>query len=184
MFSLSACTFFDDTSTAKAREEYLGWYCEADFEAGDQWLCSKRLLSGALPIGEIPIKEVPRDDGPIAESPPAEKSLFESAAEEIAQQSVGPVVDKDFDISADGYTVQLGAYLSQTVAEQFAGDIVIGNGQLLVQGIVVAGQNRFVIVYGQYQTRQQARTSAERIADLNPQLDYWVRSIESLRNSL
>ena len=179
---LSACTFFDDTSGAISREEYLGWYCEADIDASDQWRCSKRLLSGALPI----------DKQLIAKDQPAEENLSGPALQKILEQPVEPTVNQslvtnfnsDFNISADGYTVQLGAYLSRAMAEQSAGDIVINNGQLMVQSIMLDGQYRFVIVYGQYQSRGQAQASAERLTALNPQLEYWVRSIKSLRNSL
>lgn len=178
---LSACTFFDDTSGAISREEYLGWYCEADIDASDQWRCSKRLLSGALPI----------DKQPIAKDQPAEENLSELAPQKILEQPVEPTVNQslvtnfnsDFNISADGYTVQLGAYLRRAMAEQSAGNIVIDNGQLMVQSIMLDGQYRFVIVYGQYQSREQAQASAERLMALNPQLAYWVRSIKSLRNS-
>lgn len=178
---LSACTFFDDTSGAISREEYLGWYCEADIDASDQWRCSKRLLSGALPI----------DKQPIAKDQPAEKNLSELAPQKILEQPVEPTVNQslvtnfnsDFNNSADGYTVQLGAYLSRAMAEQSAGNIVIDNGQLMVQSIMLDGQYRFVIVYGQYQSREQAQAIAERLMALNPQLEYWVRSIKSLRNS-
>lgn len=175
---ISACTFFDDTSGATSREEYLGWYCEADSDASDQWRCSRRLLSGALPI----------DKKPIAKSQSAEKNLIELMPNKIAEQPVEPIVNKsfdtNFDISADGYTVQLGAYLSQAMAEQSAGSIITDAGQLIVHSIIVDGQYRFVIVCGQYQTRQQAQASAEHLTALNPQLEYWVRSIKSLRNSL
>ena len=66
-------------------------------------------------------------------------------------------LNSDFDISADGYTVQLGAYLSRAMAERSAGNIVIHKGQLMVQSIMLDGQYRFVIVYGQYQSREQAQ---------------------------
>ena len=181
---LSACTFFDDRSGAISREEYLGWYCEADIDASDQWRCSKRLLSGALPIEAV-------DKQPIAKDQPAEKNLSEPAPQITLEQPVEPTVNQslvtnlnsDSNISADGYTVQLGAYLSRAMAEQSAGNIVIDNGQLMVQSIMLDGQYRFVIVYGQYQSREQAQASAERLMALNPQLAYWVRSIKSLRNS-
>lgn len=181
---LSACTLFDDRSGAISREKYLGWYCEADIDAIDQWRCSRRMLSGALPIEPI-------DRQPIAKDQPAEKKLFEPAPQKVLEQPVEPTVNQSldtnlnagFNINADGYTVQLGAYLSQSMADQSAGNIVTDAGQLIVKSIMLDGQYRFVIVYGQYQSREQAQTSAERLWVLNPQLEYWVRSIKSLRNS-
>lgn len=186
---LSACTFFDDRSGAISREEYLGWYCEADIDVSDQWHCSKRLLRGALPIETL--DKQPKDKQPIAKGQPAEKNLSEPAPQITLEQPAEPTVNKsldtnfnsDFNISADGYTVQLGAYLSRAMAEKSAGNIVTDNGQLIVQSIMLDGQYRFVIVYGQHQNREQAQVSVERLTALNPQLEYWVRSIKSLRNS-
>ena len=210
IFHLSACTFFDDSSGATSREEYLGWYCQADVNAADQWRCSERLMSGALPIDKVlqpyekvpqrdekvpqRVEKVPEDDmpPPIAKNQSAEKRLFEQAPEKTVEQAVEPTsdanfdvsFDSNFDISADGYTVQLGAYVSRSLAERSAGSIITENGPLIVHNIIVSGQYRFVIVYGQYPVRQQAQAVAERLTGLNPQLEYWVRSIKSLRNSL
>lgn len=188
IFSLSACTLFDDTSVGTARQEYLGWYCEADIETSEQWHCSKRLMSDALPIDKAPkpLEKVPM---PTAKSQAEEKKIFDQAPEKQApekrlERQVEPDFNSSFDISADGYTVQLGAYLSRAMAEQSAAKITTDGGQLEVHNIIVGGQYRFVIVQGQYPTRQQAQTAAERLTALNPQLDYWLRSIKSLRNSL
>jgi septal ring-binding cell division protein DamX len=109
----------------------------------------------------------------------------QAVAEQLPQSSVETV----FDISANGYTVQLGAYLSQAVAERFADKIITADSditadtraRLRIQNIIANGQFRFVIVYGHYQTRQQAQNSAERLKVLNPQLEYWVRTVESMR---
>jgi septal ring-binding cell division protein DamX len=207
---LSACTIFDDSSGAASREQYLGWYCQADVNAADQWHCSERLMSGALPIDKVlqrddkvpqrdekmpqPDKKVPEDNvpPPMAKNQFAEKRLFEQAPEKTVEQVVEPTsdasfhnsLDTNFDISADGYTVQLGAFISRSLAERSAGNIITEDGPLIVHNIIVSGQYRFVIVCGQYPTRQQAQTVAERFTALNPQLEYWVRSIKSLRNSL
>jgi septal ring-binding cell division protein DamX len=188
IFTLSACTLFDDTSVGSMRQESLGWYCEADIDASDQWRCSERLMSGALPIDKSqsletlpqPAEKVPMQT---AKSQPVEKNLFEQAPKKIIQKKVEPDFDT-FDISTNGYTVQLGAYLSQAMAEQSATKIINNGGQLFVHSIIVGGQTRFVIVQGQYPTRQQAQAVAERLITLNPQLEYWVRSIKSLRKSL
>ena len=196
---LSACTFFDDSSGAISREEYLGWYCQVDVNAADQWHCSERLMSGALPIDKVlqpnekvlqRDEKVPEDEvpPPMAKNQSADKRLFEQAPEKIVEQAVEPTSDANFDgsfdISADGCTVQLGAYVSRSLAERSAGSIITENGPLIVHNIIVSGQYRFVIVYGQYPNRQQAQAVAERLTALNPQLEYWVRSIKSLRNSL
>ena len=193
IFSLSACTLFDDTSVGTARQEYLGWYCEADIETSEQWHCSKRLMSDALPIDKAPkpLEKVPMAT---AKSQAEEKKIFDQAPEKQVpekqapekrlERQVEPDFNSSFDISADGYTVQLGAYLSRAMAEQSAANITTDGGQLEVHNIIVGGQYRFVIVYGQYSTRQQTEIVAEQLIALNPQLDYWVRSIKSLRNSL
>ena len=202
MVTLNACTLFDDTSVGTARQEYLGWYCEADIDVSDEWHCSERLMSDALPIDKVPQrlekvpqreKKVPQRLGkvpmPTAKGRVVEKNLFEQAPEKQApkkrvEQQVEQDPSSSFDISADGYTVQLGAYLSQAMAEQSAAKIITEGGQLEVHNIIVGGQYRFVIVCGQHVTRQQAEIVGEQLTALNPQLDYWVRSIKSLRNSL
>jgi septal ring-binding cell division protein DamX len=195
MVALNACTLFDDTSVGTARQEYLGWYCEADIDVSDEWHCSERLMSDALPIDKVPqrLEKVPQRLGkvpmPTAKGRAVEKNLFEQAPEKQApkkrvEQQVEQDPSSSFDISADGYTVQLGAYLSRTMAEQSAAKIITEGGQLEVHNIIVGGQYRFVIVCGQHVTRQQAEIVGEQLTALNPQLDYWVRSIKSLRNSL
>ena len=181
IFNLSACTLFDDTSIGSLRQEYLGWYCEADSDASDQWRCSERLMSDALPIDKVPQR---LDRVPTAKSEAGKKNLYEQAPKKIVEQKAEPDFDTGFDISANVYTVQLGAYLSQDMAEQSAAEIITDGVQLFVHSIIVGEQYRFVIVQGQYPTRQQAQAVAERLATLNPQLEYWVRSIKSLRSSL
>lgn len=197
ILNLSACTFFDDTSVGTLRQEYLGWYCETDIAVSDQWHCSKRLMSDALPIDKVsqPLQKAPQLKQKVPqriqkvpqslEVPQLMKAPqpVETPPEKIVEQPERDLFPS-FDISADGYTVQLGAYLSQAMAEQSAEKIITDGGQLVVQSIIVGGQYRFVIVQGQYSTRLQAQTAAEGLTALNPQLEYWVRSIESLRNSL
>lgn len=180
IFYLNACTLFDDTSFAISRQEYLGWYCEADIDISDQWRCSKRLMSDALPID----KPQPKGKTPLIDKPQApEKIPKKTLKQEVGQES-GQDIYASFDIAADGYTVQLGAYLSKGMAEQSAGKIITDGDQLVVHSIIADGQYKFVIVQGHYPTRQQAQAAAERLIALNPQLEYWVRSIKSLRNSL
>jgi septal ring-binding cell division protein DamX len=183
IFNLSACTLFDDPSVGTARQGYLGWYCETDIDVSDQWRCSERLMSDALPIDKVSqrLKKVPM---PTAKNQAEEKSLLGKTLKERVEQKTEQYFYTDFDISADGYTVQLGAYLSQAMAEQSAAKIISEGGLLVVRNIIADGQYRFVIVYGQYSTHQQAKAVAEHLTTLNPQLDYWVRSIKSLRKRL
>lgn len=187
IFNLSACTLFDDTSVGTSRQEYLGWYCEADIEVSDQWHCSKRLMSDALPIDKPQLLESVSLEKVLmltAKSRVEGENVFEQVPKEIVEQQVERDFNSSFDISAEGYTVQLGAYLSQAMAEQSAAKVITDGDQLVVHSIIAKGQYRFVIVQGQYPTREQAQIAAERLTALNPQLDYWVRSIKSLRNSL
>ena len=87
-----------------------------------------------------------------------------------------------FEISGNGYTVQLGAYLSQPMAEAAADKIVLSQGALRVRDIIVDERYLFVVVYGQFQQSKQAKAAAEQLAELNPGLNYWVRSIASMRD--
>ena len=181
IFYLNACTLFDDTSFAISRQEYLGWYCEADIDISDQWRCSKRLMSDALPID----KPQPQEKAPpLIDKPRASEKMPKKTLKQEIRQEIGQDIYASFDIAADGYTVQMGAYLSKAMAEQSAGKIITDGDQLVVHSIIVEGQYKFVIVQGRYPTRQQAQAAAERAVTLNPQLEYWVRSIKSLRNSL
>ncbi len=81
--------------------------------------------------------------------------------------------------------MQLGAYLSQKMAEQAAeqaaDNIRLTGGELRVRDIVDAERYLFVLVYGQYSSRQQAEIATEQLIELNPGLNYWVRSIASTR---
>jgi cell division protein FtsN len=155
IFYLNACTLFDDTSFAISRQEYLGWYCEADIDISDQWRSSKRLMSDALPI-----------DKPQAPEKIPKKTLKQEVGQEVGQEN-GQDIYASFDIAADGYTVQLGAYLSKAMAEQSAGKIITDGDQLVVDSIIADGQYKFVIVQGRYPTRQQAQAAAERAIMLN-----------------
>ncbi len=77
--------------------------------------------------------------------------------------------------------MQLGAYLSQTMAEQAADNIRLTGGELRVGDMVDGERYLFVLVYGQYSSRQQAEIATEQLIELNPGLNYWVRSIASTR---
>jgi septal ring-binding cell division protein DamX len=86
-----------------------------------------------------------------------------------------------FDISAKGFTVQLGAYLSQKMAEQAADNIHLTEGELRVRDIADGERYLFVLVYGQYPSREQAEVAVEQLIELNPGLNYWIRTIKSMR---
>jgi septal ring-binding cell division protein DamX len=180
IFYLNACTLFDDTSFAISRQEYLGWYCEADIDISDQWRCSKRLMSDALPIDKLQ----PKGKRPLIDKPQAPEKIPKKTLKQEVDREAEEDISASFAIDADGYTVQMGAYLSKAMAEQSAGKIITDGDQLVVHSIIADGQYKFVIVQGRYPTRQQAQAAAERAIILNPQLEYWVRSIKSLRNSL
>lgn len=210
ILTLCACASKDSISGAASGDEYFGWYCEGDASSDDQWHCAERLmLNGELVLetqeqeqGHWPESEKASRESMILESkvleatvpdsisiplenPTSQASqseLGEPAAEEVTEQSVEQILIA-FDISAEGYTVQLGAYLSQWMAEQSANKITTNGVELRVRDLIVNGEYRFVIVYGQYKTRQQALSDAEQLSVLNPQLDYWVRSIKSMRGS-
>ena len=177
IFFLNACTIFDTTSGMGSRDQYRGWNCTAASDDSDQWYCTR----GATRDAE-PVKTEPENTEPPLESKGQNK--IEPKVDKIVQQLPRQPVEAAFDISADGYTVQLGAYLSQAMAEQSADKIIVAEGELRVRNIISAGRHSFVIVSGQYRTRQQAQKAVEGIRALNPQLEYWVRTIQSLRDSL
>ena len=178
MFFLSACTTFDITSGLASRGEYKVWNCRADSSDTDQWHCTRGTIEDAVPVDAEPQLESENQNKLENEAEP----ITENKAEKTAQQLPRQPVEIAFDISADGYTVQLGAYLSQSMAERSADKIIILQGELRVRNIIAAGRHSFVIVYGQYETQQQAQDAAEGIRVLNPQLEYWVRSIKSMRD--
>ncbi len=187
-FLLAACSGHspsDSPGSARGSDgEYIGWHCQGEIESADNWNCSKQLLRGGslVPPIEVEVEAVE----PIVLKP-AEIALDTSLSEtdlaagktpthQVASEKV-PV----FDISANGYTVQLGAYLSQDVAEQAADNIRLAEGELRVRTIVDGERYLFVLVYGQYQSRQQAEIVTEQLTELNPDLNYWIRTIESMR---
>lgn len=161
---LNACTTFDISSGAGARGEYKGWNCTAASNNSDQWHCTQGTIRDAEPVNSEPVNSEP----PLESKSQNKK---EPAVDKAVQQLPQQPVEITFDISADGYTVQLGAYLSQAMAEQSADKIIVAEGELRVRNIISAGRHSFVIVYGQYPTRQQAQKAAEGIRALNPQLD-------------
>ena len=105
----------------------------------------------------------------------------ELTAGEALEQQIPIEQASLFDISAKGFTVQLGAYLSQEMAEQAADNIILTKGELRVRDIVDGERFLFVLVYGQYPLRQQAEIATEQLVELNPELNFWIRTIGSMR---
>jgi len=79
--------------------------------------------------------------------------------------------------------VQLGAYLQQAVAEAAADRIIAADGVIRIRDLLSAERMVYVIVYGQYPTRQAAEVAAQELVTQNNNLNYWVRPIKSMRES-
>ena len=187
-FLLSACSGFGPPDSSRSSQgpdgEYLGWHCEGAIESSDNWNCSEQLFKGGSLVPPIdveveavePIVLKPVEIALDTSLPEAELAAGKTSTQQIPSEKV-PV----FDISANGYTVQLGAYLSQDVAEQAADNIRLAEGELRVRAIVDGERYLFVLVYGQYRSRQQAEIVTEQLIELNPDLNYWIRTIGSMR---
>ena len=76
--------------------------------------------------------------------------------------------------------MQLGAYLSQALAERAADNMILPGGELRIRDIISGERQLFVVVYGQYQTPEQAEVATEPLVVLNSGLNYWIRSIASM----
>lgn len=148
-------------------------------------------LDLSAPETELALDENIRDESVVAKNTVDETAADKSTADEsTADESA---VDKNtagkalaekiltFDISAKGFTVQLGAYLSQKMAEQAADNIHLTEGELRVRDIADGERYLFVLVYGQYPFREQAEVAVEQLIELNPGLNYWIRTIKSMR---
>jgi cell division septation protein DedD len=184
---LSACSGLSPSDLSRSSPgpggEYIGWHCEGAIESSDNWNCSEQLLKGGELVSppQIPtqVEALESESAEPAEiapdisisEPDPELAIPESSAEQT------PI----FDISGNGYTVQLGAYLSQEMAEQAADNIRLTEGELRVRDIVAGERYLYVLVYGQYQSLQQAEIVTEQLVELNPGLNYWIRSIASMR---
>ena len=207
LFILSACSGLKSSEFSRQSPgpdgEYLGWHCEGEVALRDNWNCSEKLLKDGLVVVE-PAAQVEV----AAETEALEVDSFEitTAVEEgvnpkasvnkvhsnkapskkVPSKKVPSKKAPDtrfpkFDISANGYTVQLGAYLSQALAERAADNMILPGGELRIRDIVTAERRFFVLVYGRYQTRQQAEVASEPLVVLNSGLNYWIRSIASMR---
>ena len=187
--TVSGCSSLGSESAADADEVYTGWYCEGQINSDDNWHCSKGPLKAGVPI-PTPERQTTGNNAP--EPSPSQQVESENVAVAVDNNMVqeasvaGPIEElieepAIFDISGSGYTVQLGAYLSQAMAEQAADKIILDQGELRVRDIVVGNRQMFVVVFGQYPNRKQATAAAQQLNELNPALSYWVRTIPSMR---
>jgi septal ring-binding cell division protein DamX len=138
-------------------------------------------LDLSAPETELALDENIRDESVVGKN-----TVDETAADEstVDKNTAGKALAEKiltFDISAKGFTVQLGAYLSQKMAEQAADNIHLTEGELRVRDIADGERYLFVLVYGQYPSREQAEVAVEQLIELNPGLNYWIRTIKSMR---
>ncbi len=143
-------------------------------------------LDLSAPETELALDENIRDESVVGKNTVEETAADESTADESAvdKNTAGKALAEKiltFDISAKGFTVQLGAYLSQKMAEQAADNIHLTEGELRVRDIADGERYLFVLVYGQYPSREQAEVAVEQLIELNPGLNYWIRTIKSMR---
>ena len=192
-FMLSACSAVSPSDLSRLSPgpdgEYLGWHCDWVIEKSDDWRCSETLLKDGLVVaGSAAQVEVEALEVGSSETTAAVEQVVNAKAtvNKTLVQKLPLKKDPDtrfpkFDISATGYTVQLGAYLSQALAERAADNMILPGGELRIRDIVTAERRFFVLVYGRYQTRQQAEVASEPLVVLNSGLNYWIRSIASMR---
>ena len=203
VFLISACSGLGSSDSSRSSagpdREYIGWHCQGAIESSDQWHCSEQLLRGGELVSPVQVEaetvepnfleiNSPEIDSSEINSPePAETVPDTSApkAELVEEGAKDKPLTKvmAFDIGANGYTVQLGAYLTQAVAEQAADNISLAEGELRIGTIADGERYLFVVVYGQYPSRQQAEQATAQLVELNPQLDFWIRTIASIRQA-
>jgi cell division septation protein DedD len=202
-FLISACSGLGSSDSSRSSagpdREYIGWHCQGAIESSDQWHCSEQLLKGGelvspvqveaktvesnfLEINSSEINSLEINSPEPAETVPDTSVPKAELAEEVVKDKPLTKV-MAFDIGANGYTVQLGAYLTQAVAEQAADNISLAEGELRIRTIADGERYLFVVVYGQYPSRQQAEQATAQLVDLNPQLDFWIRTIASIRQA-
>ena len=207
-FLISACSGLGSSDSSRSSagpdREYIGWHCQGAIESSDQWHCSERLLKGGelvspaqvdaetvesnfLEINSSEINSSEINSSEINSPEPAEtvpdtKAPNAGLVEEVAKDKPRTKA-MAFDIGANGYTLQLGAYLTQAVAEQAADNISLAEGELRIRTITDGERYLFVVVYGQYPSRQQAEQATAQLVELNPQLDFWIRTIASIRQA-
>ena len=202
-FLISACSGLGSSDSSRSSagpdREYIGWHCQGAIESSDQWHCSERLLKGGelvspaqvdaetvesnfLEINSSEINSSEINSPEPAETVPDTKAPNAGLVEEVAKDKPRTKA-MAFDIGANGYTLQLGAYLTQAVAEQAADNISLAEGELRIRTITDGERYLFVVVYGQYPSRQQAEQATAQLVELNPQLDFWIRTIASIRQA-
>jgi cell division septation protein DedD len=202
-FLISACSGLGSSDSSRSSagpdREYIGWHCQGAIESSDQWHCSEQLLKGGelvspvqveaktvesnfLEINSSEINSLEINSPEPAETVPDTSVPKAELAEEVVKDKPLTKV-MAFDIGANGYTVQLGAYLTQAVAEQAADNISLAEGELRIRTIADGERYLFVVVYGQYPSRQQAEQATAQLVELNPQLDFWIRTIASIRQA-
>jgi cell division septation protein DedD len=202
-FLISACSGLGSSDSSRSSagpdREYIGWHCQGAIESSDQWHCSEQLLKGGelvspvqveaktvesnfLEINSSEINSLEINSPEPAETVPDTSVPKAELAEEVVKDKPLTKV-MAFDIGANGYTVQLGAYLTQAVAEQAADNISLAEGELRIRTIADGERYLFVVVYGQYPSRQQAEQATTQLVELNPQLDFWIRTIASIRQA-
>ena len=202
-FLISACSGLGSSDSSRSSagpdREYIGWHCQGVIESSDQWHCSEQLLKGGelvspvqveaktvesnfLEINSSEINSLEINSPEPAETVPDTSVPKAELAEEVVKDKPLTKV-MAFDIGANGYTVQLGAYLTQAVAEQAADNISLAEGELRIRTIADGERYLFVVVYGQYPSRQQAEQATAQLVELNPQLDFWIRTIASIRQA-
>ncbi|MDA9983999.1 SPOR domain-containing protein [Porticoccaceae bacterium] len=198
VFLISACSGLGSSDSSRSSagpdREYIGWHCQGAIESSDQWHCSEQLLKGGELVSPAQVEAetvesnfLEINSSEINSSEPAETVPDTSApkAELVEEGAKDKPLTKvmAFDIGANGYTVQLGAYLTQAVAEQAADNISLAEGELRIGTIADGERYLFVVVYGQYPSRQQAEQATAQLVELNPQLDFWIRTIASIRQA-
>jgi septal ring-binding cell division protein DamX len=185
-FMLSACSGLSPSDLSRSSPgpdgEYMGWHCEGvtegEAESSDNWSCSETLLRDGLVLSEIPRPDQVEAsvENTLVAKAPIRKAPIRKASVKKALATRFP----KFDISGNGYTVQLGAFGSQIMAERAADNIMLPGGELRIRDIISGERQLFVVVYGQYQTPEQAEVATEPLVVLNSGLNYWIRSIASM----
>lgn len=207
-FLISACSGLGSSDSSRSSagpdREYIGWHCQGAIESSDQWHCSEQLLKGGELVSPVQVEAKTVESNfleinsseinsseinsleinspePAETVPDTSVPKAELAEEVVKDKPLTKVMA--FDIGANGYTVQLGAYLTQAVAEQAADNISLAEGELRIRTIADGERYLFVVVYGQYPSRQQAEQATAQLVELNPQLDFWIRTIASIRQA-
>ena len=90
----------------------------------------------------------------------------------------------DFDINARGYTLQLGAYIRSSFARKTAREYDLDPAQMWIGDVITSDRPLVVLVYGQYPSIEAATVGGEQLQQQIPELQFWVRSMRSLRKAI